>query len=187
MLEFSQSRLKRSAHPDGQAALAAQAKSDPAAFGRLYDLYAQPIYRYIRSRVQTVHEAEDLTSQTFISALENLRSYREQGYFSAWLFSIARSKLTDYYRAGRMEMPLEEVENRADGGSGLLGGVIALDEVRQLSRLLQHLRADEQELIRLRYIADLSFAEMAEVLGKREDAVKKSLYRLLAAIKGQME
>jgi RNA polymerase sigma-70 factor (ECF subfamily) len=68
-----------------------------------------------------------------------------------------------------------------------LGRVSRRDDARKLAGLIQRLDDGDRELIRLRYVADLSFAEMAEVLGKREDAVKKSLYRLLANLKGQME
>jgi RNA polymerase sigma factor (sigma-70 family) len=59
--------------------------------------------------------------------------------------------------------------------------------VRHLRSLIRELTDGEQDLIRLRFVADLSFAEMADLLGKREDAVKKSVYRLLARLKGQME
>lgn len=65
------------------SALAMKAKTDPVAFGRLYDHYVQPVYRYLYSRVESVHEAEDLTSQTFITAYEALSKYRERGQFAA--------------------------------------------------------------------------------------------------------
>ena len=69
-------------------ALVQAAREDPVAFGRLYRHFVQPIYRYLYSQVGTVHDAEDLTSQTFITAYESLPRYRERGYFSAWLFRI---------------------------------------------------------------------------------------------------
>ena len=77
--------------------LARRAKVNLAAFGRLYDYYFQPVFRYLYRRVGSQHDAEDLTSQTFISAYESLSAYRERGHFAAWLFQIARHKLTDYY------------------------------------------------------------------------------------------
>lgn len=165
--------------------LAQAAKTDPAAFGRLYNQTVQPIYRYLRGRVGTVAEAEDLTSQTFIAAYEGLQTYRERGYFTAWLFRIARSKLMDHFRGNKYEVPLDVIENRAEMDDAL-GRVVRSDEVNKLARLIGSLDADQRDLIRLRYVADLSFAEMAEVLGKSEGAVKKSLYRLLANIKSQM-
>jgi RNA polymerase sigma-70 factor (ECF subfamily) len=68
-----------------------------------------------------------------------------------------------------------------------LGALIQDEELIRLRSVIKKLNDDEQELIRLRYVADMSFAEIADVLRKREEAVKKSLYRLLARLKGQME
>jgi len=168
------------------SALAMEAKTDPVVFGRLYDHYVQPVYRYLYSRVESVHEAEDLTSQTFITAYEALPKYRERGQFAAWLFQIARSKMNDHFRRSRHEVELEAAERIAEREDAL-GQVIQDEELTRLRSLISELDLDEQELIRLRYIAELSFAEMAELLGKREEAVKKSLYRLQARLKDQME
>lgn len=166
--------------------LISAAQKDPAAFGRLYDCYVQPIYRYVLSRVGTAHEAEDITSQTFISAYEALGRYRERGQFSAWLFRIARSKLNDHFRRSRREVGLEAVGELLEREDAL-GVLIRAEELSRIRFIIGHLNAEEQELIRLRYVADLSFAEIADLVGKREDAVKKSLYRLLARLKSQLE
>lgn len=168
------------------SALAMEAQSNPVAFGRLYDHYVQPVYRYLYSHVESVHEAEDLTSQTFISAYEALHKYRERGQFAAWLFQIARSRMNDHFRRSRREVDLEAVE-RVVEMDDTLDRVIRAEELIRLRSLIRELDSDEQELIRLRYVADLSFAEIAEVLGKREEAVKKWLYRLQARLKDQME
>lgn len=166
--------------------LIAAAKSDPAAFARLYDHYLQPVYRYLYSRLGDAHSAEDVTSQTFITAYEALPKYREQGQFTAWLFRIARSKMNDHFRRNRREVGLAaagELFEREDA----LGTLIRAEELSQVRFLIKKLNPEEQDLLRLRYVAELSFGEMAELLGKREDAVKKSVYRLLERLKGQME
>jgi RNA polymerase sigma-70 factor (ECF subfamily) len=103
-----------------------------------------------------------------------------------WLFRIARSKLMDHYRGNRHEESLEA----ADGlvvGPDTLASVMQNETLGHLRLLISQLKDDERELIRLRYVADLSFAEMADLLGKREEAVKKPVHRLLARLKGQME
>lgn len=166
--------------------LIAAAQSDPAAFGRLYDRYLQPVYRYLYSRLGDVHSAEDVTSQTFIAAYEALSKYREQGQFTAWLFRIARSKMNDHFRRNRYEVELEAAERMA-AGEDALGSLIHDEELIRLRSVIKSLNPEEQDLIRLRYVADLSFIEIADLLGKREDAVKKTLYRLLARLKNQME
>jgi RNA polymerase sigma-70 factor, ECF subfamily len=170
-------------NPDETSTLVAAARRDPAQFAALYDRYVEKIYHYLYGRVGSTVEAEDLTSQTFVAALEALPRYQDKGYFSTWLFAIARSKVMDHFRQ-RKHAPLDE--NLAENPE-ILAHVSRSDEIRRLSGLVRALAEDERELIYLRYVADLSFAEMAALLGKGEEAVKKSLYRLLARMQGQME
>ncbi|MEN6580487.1 MAG: sigma-70 family RNA polymerase sigma factor [Anaerolineaceae bacterium] len=162
------------------------ARQDPQMFGDLYSLYAQPVFRYLYSRIGSFPEAEDVTAQTFLAILERFPKYRHDGYFASWLFSIARNKAMDYFRKRRKETPLEEAEFiPADGN--ILQQVIKTERIAALSKLISTLSEDEQELIRLRYVAELSFAEIGHLLGQKEDTVKKSLYRLLARLKVQLE
>ncbi len=171
---------------DNIAALALEAKTDSASFGRLYDLYVQPVYRYLYSRVGSAHDAEDLTSQTFIAAFEALPKYHERGLFAAWLFRIARSKMNDQFRKNKHEVPLETAGDFIEREDSL-GRVILDEDITRLRSVIKDLDGNDQEILRLRYVANLSFAEIAGLLGKREDAVKKTLYRLLARLKDQME
>ncbi len=183
---IAERKMQNAAQMDDIPTLVQAAREDPAAFGRLYRHYVQPVYRYLYSQVGTVYDAEDLTSQTFITAYESLRRYRERGFFSAWLFRIARSKMVDHFRGRRREIRLEAAENVAVVHDAL-GKVIQDEEMSRLQSLICELTDEEQDLLRLRYVADLSFDEIADLLGKREDAVKKSVYRLLARLKNQLE
>jgi RNA polymerase sigma-70 factor (ECF subfamily) len=166
--------------------LVSVAQGNPTAFGALYDRYVHAVYRYHYSRVGEAGEAEDLTAQTFLAALEALPRYRGRGQFSAWLFQIARSKAMDYFRRRRPQVSLENAEGRSNQ-SDLLAQIVEGDDLRRLSRLIAGLPEPERELLRLRYVADLTFAEMASVLGKTEQSVKKSVYRLLERLHGRME
>ena len=186
VITIAESKMQSRTHPENLTALAIEAKTNPAVFGKLYDHFVQPVYRYLYSRVGSRHDAEDLTSQTFIAAYEALPRYRERGHFSAWLFRIARSKLMDYFRRSNHEVDLDAMEIPIEEGDAL-NQVIQDEELSRLKSLLSRLGEKEQDLIRLRYVADLSFAEMAELLGKREATVRKSVHRLLARLKGQME
>jgi RNA polymerase sigma-70 factor (ECF subfamily) len=171
---------------DDTRAFIAAAQKDPAAFGKLYDRYVQPIYRYVYSRVSSSHEAEDITSQTFMAAYEALGRYQERDQFSAWLFRIARNKINDYFRRSQREARLEAEEEKLEQ-EDVLGTLIRAEELSRIRFIVRHLSEEEQELLRLRYVADLSFVEIADLLGRREDTVKKSVYRLLARLKSQME
>ena len=181
----AQPRAKETPEPE-ISALVAQAQQNPAAFAALYDQYVQLVYRYLYSRVANAQEAQDLTAQTFLSALEALPRYRHKGYFSAWLFAIARSKVMDHFRRRKHESEMDLPE-AGDPTPDPLSQVIQTIERQQLSQLIANLGEPDQDLIRLRYVAELSFAEIAALLGRKEDTVKKSLYRLLARLESQME
>ncbi len=170
-----------------EASLVAAARRDPRAFGRLYALYVQPLFRYLYSRIGSLPEAEDVTAQTFLAALEALGRYRHDGHFAAWLFSIARCKAADYFRAQRQQAPLEDAECLAAEGGDLLQGVLQGERSAALTRLIAALPEEERDLIRLRYVAELSFSEIGRLLGRSEDAAKKALYRLLARLQSQLE
>jgi RNA polymerase sigma-70 factor (ECF subfamily) len=185
MVTFMQRTTKREVPGKKIADLIAQAKEDPSMFGPLYQRFIQPIYRYLYSRVKNRQVAEDLAAQTFLSALQALPRYRHQN-FSAWLFSIARNKAMDHFRKSKREIDGEFPDNLV-AHSDVPKQVSQTLEIQQLSGLIQGLRPYDQELIRLRYVADLTFAEMGVVLGKKEDAVKKALYRLLDQLENQME
>jgi RNA polymerase sigma-70 factor (ECF subfamily) len=186
MVSIAKLNMKNKTLIENIPALVEDAKDDPTAFGRLYDHYVQPVYCYLYSRVGTTHDAEDLTSQTFMSAFEYLPRYRERGQFAAWLFRIARNKMMDHFRWNRVEDDLEAAQRFAGGDDALLQ-VIQNEEIGRLKRLIKDLNFEEQDLIHLRYVAELTFAEIAYLLGRREEAVKQSFYRLLARLKGQME
>lgn len=164
----------------------AAVRKHPQVFGELFSLYAQPVFRYLYSRIGSYPEAEDATAETFLAALERFPKYRHDGYFASWLFSIARNKAMDYFRKQRKEASLDEAE-LFPGDANLLQQVIKTERITALSKLIGALPEEEHELIRLRYVADLSFAEIGHLLGQKEDTVKKSLYRLLARLKVQLE
>jgi RNA polymerase sigma-70 factor, ECF subfamily len=170
---------------DEDAAPIAESKNNPAAFSVLYDRYVQPIYRYFYYRINSAAEAEDLTSQTFLSALEALPRYQHQGNFAAWLFRIARGKVIDYIRREKTQLPL--MDSFPAEATDLLASLVHSDEIACLSALIHRLDENEQELIRLRYTAGLPFAQIAVILDSNENTVKKSLYRVLARLESQLE
>ena len=88
--------------------LVLNAKQDLRNFDALYLRYAQPVYRYLYSRIGSGAEAEDATAQTFLSALEGFGRYRHEGYFGAWLFGIARRKAADHFRVNSKHVALPD-------------------------------------------------------------------------------
>ena len=159
---------------------------DQSALAYIYDTYAKSIYRYHHSRVGNTPDAEDLTSQTFMAVIEALPRYQHRNNFTAWIFQIARSKVMDHFRRNHAH---EEIhESVADPAQGEALETVVRNESRaRLQSLLHLLDEDERELIRLRYTAELSFVEIAQLLGRKEDAVRKSIRRILNRLSIQME
>lgn len=179
-------RQKSTKQSKEEELLISQAKQDAASFGKLYDLYAPSIYRYILSRTGNIQDAQDITSQTFLKVLEKLSSYHHRGYFSAWLFSIARSRYIDHFRMRNQEEKLIATKN-LESQFDILSIVIDRERLVNLDHILALLSDEELDLLRLRIVAELTFSEMAEILRKTEDSTKKKYYRLLARLQSQLE
>jgi RNA polymerase sigma-70 factor (ECF subfamily) len=173
-------------HSDQEAELVLAAQRNPAVFQQIYDRWAVTIYKYFYFRTGEPASAEDLTSQLFLSAYQALPRYQHRGLFAAWLFAIARNLSKEYFRKNHREVPLETAPQLL-ASSDPPAEVAQQDEIGRLRRLVQFLPEEDQELIRLRYVVELTFADMAIVLNKREDAVKKSLYRLQARLQSLLE
>jgi RNA polymerase sigma-70 factor (ECF subfamily) len=171
---------------DLDAKMVADAKQTPQAFAVLYDHYVDQIYRYLLSHVGNSVEAQDLTSQVFLSALDRFSTYQHRGHFAAWLFMIARHKWIDYFRQDHRELPLEVMVNLPAKDDPHLEA-LDLEESQMIRRAVGELPEEDQELIRLRFVAQLNFAEIALILGCKEEAAKKRLYRLLARLEKEIE
>ena len=163
------------------AALAKAASHNTEAFTALYRRYVTPLYRYLYHRLGNTKDAEDLTSQVFMDVLEGLASYRERGYFSSWLFPIARRRLADSYRR---ERPTDLLQDDLPDLSFDLNSILEKNEKHtRLNQLLAELDDERRELLQLRFAAGLEFSEIASLLGKNEGAVKMSVYRTLEWLK----
>jgi len=166
--------------------LVLNAKQDLSNFEAIFDHYFLPVHNYTLSKVGDVQAAEDIVSQTFLSAMESLARYKERGQFSAWLFTIARSKINDHFRKQKRMADITIQEIPASGAD-MLAKHIHIEEMQRLWGLIRTLPEEKQDLIRLRYAAKLSFKEIGGILRKSEGAVKKVLYRTLDDLKSEME
>ena len=170
---------------DDDTSLVDAARRDTAAFAALYWRYVTPIYRYVYSRVGGEADAQDLTAQVFLEALEGLPRYRDRGNFAAWLFTIARRRAIDHHRR-RPVLLLDDAPEPAtdeDPQSQML----ERETLERLKTLVTQLSDDQQELLRLRFAAGLTFNQMGAVLGRSEAAVKMALRRLLDNLKAKWE
>jgi RNA polymerase sigma-70 factor (ECF subfamily) len=167
--------------------LVRHSQEDPAAFGPIFDYYAPRVYRYALHRIGNVRDAEDVTSRTFTDALQGLGRYRTKrhGSFGGWLFTIARRRCVDHFRVSN-PFPLASF-NLIDKAAGPLAVAITREEQSRLEEILKSLKENEQELLRLRFAAELTYRQIGEILGKTEGAAKMSLVRLIKKMRDLWE
>jgi RNA polymerase sigma factor (sigma-70 family) len=163
-------------------------RGDIEGFISLYRRYLGPIYRYLYARLGgNRQEAEDVSSLAFERAWASLGHYKPTGSFRGWLFTIAARALVDHLRTGRSKSDPSRVsvlqESFLDPSLGPEENAILADQLRDVLRLISALGEEQREIIALRFIADLKYSEIAEVMKKREAAVKMMAYRALKEIR----
>ena len=144
------------------------------AFTQLYDVYFDRIYRYIYVRVRRQDVAEDLSQEVFIKALKAMGSYKiGKTPFASWLFRIAHNQVIDHVRKYKkgLEISLDEAPPSV-GAEDPVAIIEQKFEVAELNAAIMELSPAQQEVISLRFIAELPIAEVARVLGKSEGTVK---------------
>lgn len=168
-----------------EAILIKQARCEPDAFAALYQRYLPRVYRYLYLRLGNQHDAEDIASQVFIETLNGLRQnrYKENGCFPAWLFTIVRRRLVDFQRQTHPTQLIEHPTSDSD----LLDQIQAGENVERLSVLLARLDNEKQELLRLRFAGELSFAEIAILENQSEASVKMTVYRAIQWLREHWE
>ncbi len=173
-----------------ESALIERAKSDPEAFGELYRRYVDRIYSYHYRHTGDVQEAEDLTSRTFYRALRSLSRYRDRGLpFQAWLFRIAHNLVANWYRdrSHRRFVALDETAPLSTEEVEPHRLVETDERYACLLRLVARLPEDRKTLLILKFVEQMTNAEIGLVLNKSEGAVKALYHRTLLALRRMME
>jgi len=159
------------------------------AFEDAYQLHAARVHRFCIALVGDIDAAQDLTHETFVRAFAaSSRTPPDAATIGTWLLSIARNLCTDYHRRqgrwrrllsgiGAAPVPQGDVEQLAERTS----------ELKRVTAALDHMNARDRELIGLRVAADLSYREMAQVLGSTESIVKVATFRALTKLRSRLE
>jgi len=165
--------------------LVADAKrGDTEAFGRIFDEYAGPIYRFIASRVSRPSDAEDLTQLVFVKALEALPRYEARGVpFGGWLFRLARNAIIDQIRTRREHLSLVAATTRESEEASPEAMASLRDDLDRVAAALRELTDDQREVIELRFFAGLSVAEAAEAMGRQEGTIRGLQFRAVGALR----
>jgi RNA polymerase sigma-70 factor (ECF subfamily) len=163
-------------------------QGDRDALEELYLIHFDRIYSYLHVSVGNRHDAEDLTTQTFLKMLEKIGSFRWQSApFSAWLFRIAHNLAMDHFRSRRRWQPEEEVPEPPgeEAPSAELSAMQTIGRESML-KLIERLSPEQQQVLTLKFVFNLPNAEVAAILDKTEGAIKSLQHRALVSLQKQI-
>jgi RNA polymerase sigma-70 factor (ECF subfamily) len=163
-------------------------KGDRSALEELYLIHFDRIYSYLHVSVGNRHDAEDLTTQTFLKMLESIGRFRWQSApFSAWLFRIAHNIAMDHFRARKRVQPEEEVPEPL-GSEEPSAELEAMQSIGRQSmlELIDKLSPEQQQVLTLKFVFNFPNADVAKILDKTEGAIKSLQHRALASLQKQL-
>lgn len=161
---------------------------DTVSFGKLYDCYIQELYRFVYYKTHHTQTAEDITADVFIKALDNIASYDEtKASFRTWLYTISRRTVIDHYRTDKFALSID-ADDAWDIPSedNTREQVHAKVDVAVLQPYLNQLSSEQRDVIMLRLWEQLSYKEIAEILGKSEASCKMAFSRSMKTLKDAM-
>ena len=170
--------------------LARASQGEREAFGVLYEQYVERIFNYVYYRTGNVHDAEDLTARVFYRALNHIQNYTDRGVpFSAWLYRIAHNLVANWHRdrGRRPEISLDEGYTAIPHSEHPEVTLLQLEEQNDLLRIIQDLPPERQQLIILKFVEHLSNAEIGQIMGRTEGAVKSLYHRTLLSLRVEMD
>lgn len=182
MAQYRRRPARQAAPPASEAEREERVAAAPPAFSALYEAHAPRIYRYLLHRTSSPAEAEELTSRTFVQALAGLDQYRGRGEFGAWLMGIAHHLLLNWYRAKGRRPSTEGLDAALEVPSDIPGPAESLERNETITRVraaVSALAPERQRLIALKYVDGRSNAEVADIMGRTEGAVKALHHRTL--------
>src|SRR3954452_2701644 len=164
-------------------------KGDRSALEELYLIHFDRIYSYLHVTVGNKHDAEDLTTQTFLRMLESIGKFRFQSApFSAWLFRIAHNLSMDPFRATKRWQPEKEVpEPEPEEATSAEAGALESIGRKSMLDLIEDLSPEQQQVLTLKFVFNFANAEAATILGKTEGAIKSLQHRALVSLQKQLE
>ena len=152
-------------------------------FTELYDRYFDKVYNYVRYHVKLAAEADDITGKVFESALNKFESFNPaRAPAQAWLFTIARNAVIDYYREKKSDVPLDELENTLEYENNIVDAMNLSQDQQMFMAALKQLPAEQQIVIKLKFIEDLDTPTIAEMLHKSEGAIRVIQHRAITKL-----
>ncbi|HEY5981919.1 MAG TPA: sigma-70 family RNA polymerase sigma factor [Anaerolineales bacterium] len=165
------------------------ARGDREAFGALYEHYIERIYNYVYYRTGNLHEAEDLTARVFQRAMNHIHNYTDRGVpFSAWLYRIAHNLVANWHRdrSRRQEIPLGDVPVLPSKDDRPEVKLVHSQDQDSLMRFIRTLPPERQNLLILKFVENMSNAEIGQIMGRSEGAVKSLYHRTLLSLRDEL-
>jgi len=173
-----------------EASLVEEAKTSPEAFGLLYEQYIDRIYNYVYYRTGNHHDAEDLAAKVFHQALKHIPRYVHRGApFSSWLYRIAHNLVANWHRdrSRRQIVSLDQVTMVAPlGQDGPFEHAARSEQRDTLLDAIQCLPADRQQLLILKFVERLPNAQIGQIMGRSEGAIKSLYHRTLVSLRDDL-
>jgi RNA polymerase sigma-70 factor, ECF subfamily len=163
-------------------------EKDQAAFAELYDRHVVRVYRHIYYLVGDAREAEDMTAQTFLKAWEAIGRYKERGApIVAWLLRIAHNLTVSHLRSKRDHSELEDVhvDHKRSGNPEEV--LEQSSDERTVREAVMQLREEQRQVIMLRFVEEMGYQEVAQVIGKSVPAVRVIQHRALGNLRKIMQ
>lgn len=173
----------------GDLELVQIAGDKPEAFGELYERHVNKIYNYIYYRTGNHHDAEDLTARVFVRALRHVENFEDKGVpLTAWLYRIAHNLVANWHRdrSRRPVIPLEKHVAVSEISEHPETETIALEQNELLLKAIHQLPEDRQTLLIFKFVERMSNAEIGEVMGRTEGAIKSLYHRTLNALRDEV-
>lgn len=169
--------------------LVSQAGSNTEAFGELYSRHVNRIYNYIFYRTGNRQDTEDLTARVFQRALKHVENFEDKGVpFSAWLYRIAHNLVANYHRdrSRKPVIPLGDYVLESKSSIHPEARAVTNEEREMLLQMVRRLPEDRQQVLILKFVERLSNAEIGEIMGRTEGAIKSLYHRTLNSLREEM-
>lgn len=164
---------------------------DAGAFSSVYEQCFVPVFRYIYLRVKNKTEAEDLAQTVFLKAYQSLPKFEEQGRpFLAYLFTIARNAVIDFWRVNKrtvVDDPDHALRIIPDPKADPTGRLDDKHDAELVKQAIKSLTPDQQEVLSLKFMGELTYAEISKIIGKSEEAVRQLQCRGLKALRQHLK
>jgi RNA polymerase sigma-70 factor (ECF subfamily) len=173
-----------------ESALIERAKTDSETFGQLYERYYDRIYNYVYYRTGNADDAEDLTARIFERAMNHIGRYEDKGVpFSAWLYRIAHNLVANFHRdrSRRRIIALDDIAQWHVGEEDPEFATQIIEDKEALLKAIRRLPADRQELLILKFVERLPNAEIGDIMGRSEGAIKSLYHRTLLSLRDEFE